>query len=126
MGDDSDRASRWHPATLRAAFWTWRAARRAARSYEGPPFGPPTLPRVPAVPEAARRGMLGVLRRSRASCLIRATVVQAWEAAHGRPRDLLIGVTSPGSGFRAHAWLDGDPPHSDEGYVELFRHPAAP
>jgi hypothetical protein len=41
-------------------------------------------------------------------------VLQAWDAAHGRSRDLVIGITGP-DGFRAHAWLDGDPtPAADE------------
>lgn len=35
-------------------------------------------------------------------------MLQAWEAAHGRRRDLVVGITGP-DGFRAHAWLEGDP-----------------
>ena len=49
-----------------------------------------------------------MLRRTGDSCLVRAIVVQAWEAAHGRHRDLIVGVTGA-TDFRAHAWLDGDP-----------------
>lgn len=52
--------------------------------------------------------MRGGLRRRRESCLVNAIVLQAWEAAHGRTRDLVIGTTGP-NGFRAHAWLEGDP-----------------
>jgi len=55
-----------------------------------------------------------VLRRRGESCLVRAVVLQAWEAAHGRRRDLIVGVTDP-AGFRAHAWLEGDPLHADAG-----------
>jgi hypothetical protein len=44
----------------------------------------------------------------RESCLVNAIVVQAWETAHGRRRDLVVGVTGPDR-FRAHAWLEGDP-----------------
>jgi Transglutaminase-like superfamily len=52
--------------------------------------------------------MRGALWRMRESCLVNAIVVQAWDSAHGLRRDLVVGVTGPG-GFRAHAWLDGDP-----------------
>ena len=55
-----------------------------------------------------------MLRRRGESCLVRAIVRQAWEAAHGRRRDLIVGVTDP-AGFRAHAWLEGDPLHTDAG-----------
>jgi hypothetical protein len=48
------------------------------------------------------------LRRSGESCLVTAIVLQAWEAAHGRSRDLIVGVTGA-TDFRAHAWLEGDP-----------------
>ena len=58
-----------------------------------------------------------------ATCLERATVLQAWDAAHDRPRELIIGVTSPRKGFRAHAWLEGDPPCHEEGFTELLRRP---
>jgi hypothetical protein len=44
--------------------------------------------------------------------LVNSIVLQAWEAAHGCDRDLVIGITGP-TGFRAHAWLDGDP-HADD------------
>jgi len=40
---------------------------------------------------------------------VRAIVAQAWEAAHGRRRDLIVGVTAPGN-FRAHAWLEDERP----------------
>jgi hypothetical protein len=48
------------------------------------------------------------------TCLVNSIVVQAWEAAHGRRRDLVIGITGL-DGFRAHAWLEGDPvPEADD------------
>ncbi len=46
-----------------------------------------------------------VARCLRASCLERALVRQRWWAAQGVARDLLIGVSAPGPGFHAHAWL---------------------
>ena len=69
-------------------------------------------------------GVAAVLRRRPSTCLEQATVLQAWHAAHGRARDLIIGVTAPKEGFRAHAWLDGDPQCHDEGFRELLRRPA--
>jgi len=57
---------------------------------------------------------------------MRALVLQTWHAAQGQPRDLVIGVTPPGEDFKAHAWLDGDPPCEHEGFIELLRRPARP
>jgi hypothetical protein len=61
---------------------------------------------------------------TRANCLVRATVRQAWYAAHGDLRDVVIGVTAPSGGFAAHAWLDGDAPCHSDGFHELLRRPA--
>jgi hypothetical protein len=81
------------------------------------------LPGVPAIgTSAAERNarLVGaVAARHRASCLEAALVAQAWARAHGRPRDVIVGVTAPGKGFAAHAWLDGD--EVDPRYVELWR-----
>ena len=107
--------------TLRAAWWTLRAVRRAHAELPKKGVGPVDLPKVPNVGDPAGRGVLAVLNRRSDTCLVRATVLQAWAAAHGRPRDIIIGVTSPKEGFRAHAWLDGDPPCHDEGFLELTR-----
>jgi hypothetical protein len=51
-------------------------------------------------------------------------VIQAWDAAHGRPRDLIVGTSGLGEGFEAHAWLEGDPPLADRQFGELLRRPA--
>lgn len=112
-------------ATLRAAWWALRAARRARRALSRDGVGPIALPPAPPLPAHAGRGVAAVLRRSSYSCLVRANVVQAWDAAHGRPRDLIIGVTGPGPEFRAHAWLAGDPACHEEQFRELLRRPAA-
>jgi hypothetical protein len=53
------------------------------------------------------RGVRAALRRIGETCLVNSIVLQAWEAAHGKRRDLVIGTTGP-NGFHAHAWLDGD------------------
>ena len=63
---------------------------------------------------------MAVLRLRRETCLTRSVVLQVWDAAQGLPRDLVIGVTAPGDGFRAHAWLDGEPAY---GFSELSRRP---
>lgn len=110
-------------ANLRAAFWAARATRRAQRAHPGV-LGPSVLPRVPNVASQAERGVALSLRLLRASCLVRARVLQAWHLAHGDARDLVIGVTAPARGFTAHAWLDGDPPCHSEGFRELIRQPA--
>lgn len=99
---------------LRAAWWAVRCVRRA---------DPEQFPPVPAVSAADRRGVSFALRAARANCLVRAGVLQAWYLAHGEERDLVIGVTAPSKGFRAHAWLDGDPPCHSEGFAELTRQP---
>lgn len=77
------------------------------------------------------RGVRAALRRIGETCLVNSIVMQAWEAAHGRRRDLVIGTTGP-EGFHAHAWLDGDPviPASEpeleavRTFSELLRRPA--
>ena len=109
------------PAVLRAAWWTLRAVRHAERALERRPLEAvmATLPRVPALPDRAGRGVDAVLRRRDDTCLERAVVLQAWEAAHGRPHDLVIGVTSPRDGFRAHAWLDHERVSPE--FAELMR-----
>jgi hypothetical protein len=108
--------------TLRAAWWTLRALRRARRGLGRRTLATPTLPAPPPLPASSVRGVGVVLRRRPASCLERALVLQRWEAAQGHPRDVVIGVTSPDD-FSAHAWLDGDPGESGE-FAELLRLPA--
>jgi hypothetical protein len=101
--------NRLRVTNLRAAWWAIRTARRTRRLLEAEGLDaalvPPPPPRLPA---RAERGVRGALRRWKESCLVNAIVLQAWEAAHGRRRDLLVGITGPGD-FSAHAWLEGDP-----------------
>jgi hypothetical protein len=110
--------------TLRAAVWTVRALRRTRRSLRRHGLAGTEVLAPPPLPATAERGVRGVLRRLPATCLEAALVQQRWEAAHGRSRDVVIGVTSPADpagGFRAHAWLestaDGGP------YEEIHRLP---
>lgn len=118
------RLDRVNVPGVRAAAWAARALNRTRRTLKHEGFVRPSLPRVPDVPGEYRYGAVAALRRLRATCLESATVLQAWDAAHDADRDLIIGVTSPRSGFRAHAWLEGDPPCHDEGFSELLRRPA--
>jgi hypothetical protein len=114
-------------ATLRAAAWTLRAVRAARRQLgDGDYYRVLDLPDPPALPRSAHRGMQAVIRRSRATCLVKASVRQRWHLAHGDPRDVVIGVKPPAEGFAAHAWLEGDPESSTAGFRELTRVPATP
>lgn len=106
---------------LRAALWTWRAARRVRHDLERRRLDDLTVLPAPRVPDAAGRGVVAVLLRGSYTCLVKALVLQEWHGAHGRHRDVIIGVTRPSEGFKAHAWLDGDPPCHDEGFNELTR-----
>jgi len=77
-------------------------------------------PRV--LPGRTRRAAVVALRLGRATCLQRALILQTWDRAHGRDRAVVIGVTPPSHGFRAHAWLDGDDGcDGDPGFHELLR-----
>ena len=84
-----------------------------------------TLPRIPDLREAPRHSTVATVSRlMRASCLESALVRQRWLAAAGDRRDLVLGVTAPATGFRAHAWLEGD--RVDDGFSELSRFAAPP
>jgi Transglutaminase-like superfamily len=116
---------RFDPRNLRAAWWAWRAAvhtRRSLRSGGLDAAVPPPAP--PALPSEALRGVHAVLYRRGETCVVRSIVLQAWLAAHGEPRDLIVGVAEPGDAFEAHAWLEGEPPHDDGPFHELLRRPA--
>ena len=116
---------RTDPANLRSALWALRAARRARNSLRREPLENALgrLPRVPGVPSSAGRGVQWALRIRDDTCLVRAIVVQSWEATHGERRDLVIGVKGPRD-FKAHAWLEGDPESEKAGFTEIHRHPA--
>jgi len=125
--------ARFHPANLRAAWWAFRTARRTRRLLERAGLDSAIAPPPPPpLPSPAVRGVRAALRRNGDTCLVNAIVLQAWEAAHGRRRDLVIGATGP-EDFHAHAWLDGDTviPASEPGvdmpvrtFSELSRRPA--
>ncbi|HVF31390.1 MAG TPA: lasso peptide biosynthesis B2 protein [Acidimicrobiales bacterium] len=113
------RLRRLTVVNLRAAAWAWRAAAAVRRAGDLEP----TTPAVPSLPDGAREAAVAVLRRTGTTCLVEATVLQAWDAAHGRPRDLVIGVRKDHEGFEAHAWLDGDDDAEQHRFEELLRRP---
>ena len=116
--------TRFTPDNLRAALWTWRAARKARGSLRTKGIdGALDLPKVPLVAASSEKAVRSVLRRTGQTCLVRAKVLQAFRSAHGSHLDLIIGVTAPSKGFKAHAWLEGEPPCHDEGFTELLRRP---
>ena len=110
-------------ASARAAWWAQRAARRVRRDLAADGLDRLTVLPPPPLPHGCRRRVVVVMGMRRDTCLVRAAVLQAWDLHHGRPRDLIIGVTAPGPGFRAHAWLDGDPPAATDGLDEFTRRP---
>jgi hypothetical protein len=113
--------ARLDPAMLRAAWWAVRAQRRARQGLERQGLQCPPLLPPPRLRARANHGVHAVLRRTGATCLVRAMVLQAWQASSGPAPDVVIGVTAPSRGFRAHAWLDGEPACHNDGFEELTR-----
>lgn len=106
---------------LRAASWAIRAGRLARRQFAAGGLDALVIPTPPSLPPEAVTGVLLGLRLQRASCVPSAAIRQAWYAAHGDQRDIVLGVTAPGAGFRAHAWLEGDPRCHEVEFHELLR-----
>jgi hypothetical protein len=104
-----------------AAWWTLKAVRAVRSQLAQHALAPVVVPAVPAsLAASGTRAVEAVLRWRRAPCLERATVLQAWHLAHGRPRDVVLGVRGS-TEFGAHAWLDGTA--GGAGYAELVRRP---
>jgi hypothetical protein len=112
------------PKEARAAFWAIRAWRRARNIVNESGVADLRLPRAPHLGLEATTGVDAILRRTDPTCLVRSAVLQRWFADQGDFRELVIGVTAPKQGFRAHAWLEppGDATASE--YVEVMRLPA--
>lgn len=106
---------------LRAAVWALRAVRSARRQLRRSGYEGLTLPSVPVLPMSSSRGVNAVLRRLPSTCLERAVVLQHWRAAHGEPRDVVVGVSGKREDFRAHAWLDDERPAELTEFRELVR-----
>ena len=107
--------------SLRASWWALRALGRARRQLSRSGFRRVDIPAPPEVGDSSLGGVTRALRRGGASCLERALVLQRWHAAHGRPRDVVIGVARSAGAFKAHAWLDGEPAEAERPYRELTR-----
>ena len=103
--------------------WAWSASRRLRHSLRTDGIDAlGSVPPAPAIAREHRPTVLLVLRVGGASCLVRSAVLQRWDADHGRPRELVIGVARDDEDVTAHAWLAGEG-HSGP-YVELHRRAA--
>jgi hypothetical protein len=112
-------------AGIRAAWWALTGLHHIRRSLARTGLaGAGVSPPPAGLPPGARRGALLVLVAARASCLERALLLQRWEAAHGAPAAVVIGVSGPAEGFRAHAWLESAPERGSDAYTEILRIPA--
>jgi hypothetical protein len=104
--------------------WTlrtwWLIHQRLARAPWGDAAPPVAAAPTPYSVRAARL----TLACCRATCLETALLRQARAAGAGHAADVIVGVTAPARGFRAHAWLDGD--RFDPAFAELWRYPTAP
>ena len=112
------------PSSLRAAGWAMLALRRARRDLAARGLDGVWVASPPRLPASARVGVLAVVRRRPSTCLERALVLQRWEADHGEPSDVVIGVRGAGGDFRAHAWLEGMPDGGPQAFQEILRLPA--
>jgi hypothetical protein len=108
-------------AVLATGWWTLRTWWRIHRGLVRGPRRPGAFPALAQPGYSARAARL-VLACCRSTCLETALVRQALAAGSGVAIDVVVGVTSPASGFRAHAWLDGD--RVDAQFAELCRYPA--
>jgi hypothetical protein len=109
--------------TLRAAWWARGALRRVHDDLHDRGLRYRPAPAPPPLPQGARRGVMAILRRRPSTCLERALVLQRWDEAHGRPRDVIVAVKGPSVDFAAHAWLDGEPDGDVAQFAELLLPP---
>lgn len=107
---------------LAGAWWAPRAWLRCRTQLRRGGLPAIELPRPPGDRPGAEKGFQQVLDRLPATCLESSLLRQHWLAAHGRPRDLVIGVRGPTAKFGAHAWLNGDRQNFGD-FAELKRWP---
>ena len=115
------RRRRVGPSTLAGALWATLAVKVVRRRLKRRGLAA-KIPFPPRLGPGAERGVRAALRRLSPTCLERALVEQAWLAAAGRPRDVIIGL--PPGGMKdgpAHAWVDGTDPAASAHYLELHR-----
>ena len=110
-------------ASFAAARWAVGAAWQVRRQVRGGRVDEVTVPAPPASCPRGRRSAGVALRLFARNCLVRSLVRQAWLAAAGDERDVVIGVRrSPD--FGAHAWIDGDRLRPEDAFEELVRLPS--
>jgi hypothetical protein len=127
-GAGPPRAVRALPArvtgVIATSWWTlrmWgRVRRRLTRDPRRGALPAAVAPLAPSAFSAWAARL--VLACCRSTCLERALLRQARAGNAGIAIDVIVGVTAPAAGFRAHAWLDGD--RVDPQFVELCRYPA--
>ena len=108
-------------ATVRAFWWSIGELRRLRRTL-GPRGLEATVVPPPPLEPYALRGVRFATSVGRASCLERSLILQQWFGAHGTTYDILVGVDSSNSDFKAHAWLEGYDDPVEE-YTILTRRP---
>ena len=96
----------WSGRALLSLQWQLR------RQVHDPQVSPPWVS-----DPGSTRWVRALVVRTPVTCLARSLVLQRWFLALGQPRNVIVAVTAPARGFKAHAWLDGDP--APVGYTEL-------
>ena len=91
---------------LRLAVWVLSSCSTAKRQLRVNGSARVLLRRPPVAGSRYTKLVERVLWYRRTTCLVRSCVLQQWLEANGEYLDVVIGVTSPETGFRAHAWLD--------------------
>lgn len=117
---------RLRPTVVLGALWAWTSVWRVRRRLQRSGLKTAALKPSPCPPGAVL-GVRGVLTRLSPTCLEGALVWQAWLAARGDRRDVVIGVPPSDLGHGtnpAHAWVDGLDPKSADAYIEIYRVPA--
>ena len=90
---------------LRAALWTARCLVRYRMQQPRRRVEDIAFPAAGRIGASGSRAVARILRRRDERCLSNALIAQAWRADHGDYVDVVIGVSSPTTGFSAHAWL---------------------
>lgn len=107
---------------LRVGLWALVEVRRVRRDLRQHGTHAVVRPVPRRAPGRAGRGIHLAAKVSRATCLERSLLRQAWFVQHGRSVDVVIGVRRGGS-IEAHAWVEGDDDSS--AYTEIYRLPPA-
>ena len=109
-------------SNVRILFWTLTSRVRARHVVHASGLTDLTLDPAPPLGLHNVGKVERVLAITRATCLVRSAVVQRWLADNGQNVDLIVGVTAPSRGFKAHAWLDREAErHNSETFTEIAR-----